>query len=103
MSYKLIISDRAAEQIDKVFAYVAINLSNPTAAKNILSDIEIAYGDLESSAESFALCQDTYLRNRGYRKYVLPNYNYVIIYSIKGDTVRISGVFHTKENYIKKL
>ena len=103
MTYKLIISERAEEHINSIVGYVAVELANPTAAKAILSDIEKAYGKLEYMAESLAFCQDFYLQQKGYRKYMLENHNYVILYKVEGDEIRISGVFHMREDYSSKL
>ena len=103
MSYKLIISDLAAEQIENIISYVASEFGNPTAAIDILTDIEKSYDALEHMPESFAFCNDSYLCRKGYRKCVLSSHDFVILYRISGNEIQISGVFHTKENYINKL
>ncbi len=103
MAYKLIISDRAIEQIDSIVGYVKNTLSSPGAAASILSDINEAFDKLEYMAESFGYCNDRYLMLKGYRKMLLARHNYVIIYCVVGQEVRISGVFHMKEDYAKKL
>lgn len=103
MTYKLIVSERAEEHIDSIIGYVAVELSNPTAAKAIIDDIEKAYSKLEYMADSFALCQDPYLSQRGYRKYILDEHDYVILYKFEKKKVYISDVFHMKEDYASKL
>ena len=103
MGYRIIVSYRADEHIDNITKYVALELSNPSAASGILLDIEGAYGKLEDMAETFAFCEDPYLAHAGYRKYILPNYDYVILYKVEGKDVRISGVFHMREDYANKL
>ena len=103
MTYKLIISDRAEEHIDNIIRYVAVELSNPTAAKAIIADIEKGYSKLEFMADSLALCQDPYLSQKGYRKYILDEHDYVILYKVEKKKVYISGVFHMKEDYANKL
>ena len=103
MTYKLVVSERAEEQIDNIIGYVAVELSNPTAAKAIIDDIEKAYNKLEYMADSLALCQDPYLSQKGYRKYILDDHDYVILYRLENKEVHISGVFHMKEDYASKL
>ncbi len=103
MAYSLVISERASHQIDEIIGYVALELGNPSAARSILNDIEKAYGRLSFMAESTPLCRDIHLARRGYRKCILDHHDYVILYLVKGEEVRISGVFHMREAYSKKL
>ncbi len=103
MDYKLIITKTAEDQIDNIVGYVAKVLNNVTAAKSILSDIELAYTKLENSAEIFPYCNDSYLEGRGYRKINLKRHDYVIIYRVEETRVYILGVFHMKENYGSKI
>ena len=103
MGYKLIISERAERHIDNIIDYVVNTLKNPGAAKAILSDIEEAYDKLEYMADALSYCNDQYLAKRGYRKIILSSHNYLIKYRIEGDEVRISGVFHMREEYANKL
>lgn len=103
MVYKLIISERVERHIDNIIDYVANTLKNPGAAKAILLDIEEAYDKLEYMTDALSFCNDQYLAKRGYRKIILPSHDYLIIYRIEGDEVRISGVFHMREEYANKL
>lgn len=103
MGYKLIISERAGQHIDKIVDYVVNDLYNPGAAKAILTDIEEAYSKLEYMADALSYCMDPYLAEKGYRKIILSKHDYVILYRIEGNEVRISGVFHMREDYASKL
>lgn len=103
MGYKVLISNRAEEQLSAIIEYVAERLCNPTAAKAILDDIESAFNTLETIPEAFAVCEDPYLSSKGYRKVVLKEHNYVLIYRLQDDIVQVSGIFHFRENYIEKL
>lgn len=103
MRYKLVISERAEMHIDNILDYVVNILKNPGAARAIIADIEDAYSRLEYMADSFAYCNDTYLADRGYRKISLSSHDYLILYRVVDDEVQISGVFHMRENYARKL
>ena len=103
MHYKLTISERAESHIDNILDYVVNILKNPGAARAIIADIEDAYSRLEYMADSFAYCNDTYLADRGYRKISLSSHDYLILYRVVDDEVQISGVFHMRENYTRKL
>lgn len=103
MTYRILISDKADSQFDKILKYVAIKLDNPTAAKAILEDVRAAYNHLKHMPEAVALCEDPYLAAYGYRKIKLKNHNYVVLFRIVRDVVQVSGIFHMLENYIEKL
>jgi len=103
MLYKLVISERAEMNIDNILDYVVNILKNPGAARAIIIDIEEAYNRLEYMAETFGYCNDRYLADRGYRKIALSGHDYLILYRVEGQEVRISGVFHMRENYAQKL
>ena len=66
-------------------------------------DIEEAYNRLEYMAETFGYCNDKYLADHGYRKIALSGHDYLILYLVEGNEVHISGVFHMRENYARKL
>ena len=103
MIYKVIISNHATLQLDNIIRYVLQKLENKRAAQEIMAGIESAFRKLERHAEVFALCDDQYLSDKGYRKYILEKHNYVIIYKIENEEVLIAGIFHMKENYADKL
>ena len=103
MAYKLVISERAESHIDNIIDYVVNILKNPGAASAILSDIEESYDKIEYFADSFALCNDAFLAERGFRKIVLSKHNYLIVYRVEGEEARIYGVFHMSEEYASKL
>ena len=103
MGYKLIISDEAKRQLDNIISYIVSRLNNPDAAVSILDSLDQAYSDIETFPEAWALCSDFYLVDKGYRKYILANHDYVILYCISGEFIKISGIFHSRENYCKKL
>ena len=103
MVYRLDITQRAEELLENIIFYVAVKLSNPTAAAAILDDVEKAYSDLEFMAETLEYCEDPVLSAKGFRKIRLEHHDYVILYKVRGGTVTIEGMFHELENYGKKL
>ena len=103
MAYRLIVSRSANENIDSIIQYVAVKLLNPQAARAILNDISTAYDKLEEKAEMYPYCNDLYLAHKGYRKLPLDKHDYVILYQLIENEIRIGGIFRTRENYIKKL
>ena len=46
-SYRVKISPQAYEELDGIYKYIATNLSNPTAAINLVNEMEIAILSLD--------------------------------------------------------
>ncbi|MDO4622056.1 MAG: type II toxin-antitoxin system RelE/ParE family toxin [Eubacteriales bacterium] len=103
MAYNLIISEKANQHIEQIVEYIMFHLQNPEAAKSVLDDLEHTYHLLEQNAESFPYSEDPYLAAKGYRKLSLQKHAYVILYKVADNTVQISGVFHTLQDYRIKL
>jgi plasmid stabilization system protein ParE len=75
MHYKLIITERSEELLDNIINYIINKLKNPQAAKNLIIGIENVYSNLEYNPEIYAYSEDHFMKSRGYRKAVIPNYN----------------------------
>lgn len=105
MNYKLVITERAEELLDHILSYIVNKLKNPQAAKNLISEIDKVYSNLECTPRIYAYSNDTILKSKGYRKAVVPHYDYVIIYNIDDESkiVYILGFFHDLEMYRNKL
>ena len=84
MAYKLIVTDRADEQIDRLVAYLISYLKNPEAASHFLDELE-------------------YLFLRGYREAIFHEMNYRVVFRTDSQTVYILGVFHMLEDYGRKV
>lgn len=105
MKYKLIITERAEELLDRILNYIIYRLKNPQATGNLLIEIGHVYDNLECNPWMYTYLEDFFLKSRGYRKAVIPYYDYVIIYRIDEEvnTVCIMGYFHNLELYRNKL
>ena len=105
MKYKLIITERAEELLDHILYYIINQLNNPQAAGNLLDEIEHVYGNLVNNPKLYAYSEDIFLKSRGYRKAIIPHYDYVVIFRIDEDVknVYIVGFFHDLELYKNKI
>ena len=103
MAYKLIITERADELIDRLAAYLVNKLKNPDAASHFLDELETIYNRLEDKPYQFSESKDEYLFLRGYREALFREMKYRVIFRTDGQTVYILGVFHTLEDYARKL
>lgn len=103
MAYKLIITERANELLDNLIFYLLYRLKNQQAARHLLDGIENVYGRLEENPLQFPFSRDAFLASRGYREAIVPQMDYMVVFSIKGETVNVVGVFHQLESYQNRM
>ena len=105
MGYKLEITQKASEHLDRLLAYLLNPLKSDHAANHLLSGIEEIYDRLAEDPWKFPVCIDYVLRKREYRKAKIPGMAYLMIYRVNEDirTVYVMGIFHELENYGSKL
>ena len=101
--YKLIVSELAHQDLDKIVAYISVELVNPTAAGNFLDEIDKCYGFLKSNPWMYEKCQDKHLEREGYRKALIENY--LLVYKIDEatKTVNILRFFYGAQDYVKLI
>lgn len=73
MVYKLIVTERAEEQLDECLYYLVYRLGNNIAAEHLLACIEKAYDRLEENPYQFPECRDAYLKSLKYREVILTD------------------------------
>jgi len=103
MTYKVIVTERAEEQLNTIIRYILVQFNNKDAAGSVLSDVLKTYDKLEYIVGSAQLCNDPYLAAKGYYRISLEKHNYLLLYRIHGDEVIVNGIFHMLENYQDKL
>ena len=103
MAYKLNVTEYAGELLDNIMYHLIYRLRNKQAAKHLLDCIDVIYDRLEVNPFQFAECRDSYLARKGYREAVVPQMNYVVVFSIDGNVVNVLGFFHRLENYSHKI
>lgn len=103
MGYELIISERADELTDRLAAYLLNNLKNPDAAAHFLDELDSIYDRLIDNPYQFPDSPDEYLFLRGYREALFETMQYKVVYRIDNQQVLIVGIFHTLENYRRKI
>ncbi|MDL2220319.1 type II toxin-antitoxin system RelE/ParE family toxin [Eubacteriales bacterium OttesenSCG-928-N14] len=101
--YRVLITKEANEDIEDIVRYISRHLNNPDAAMDLLDAIEEIYANIARTPLMYALCDDTRLRQREYRK--IPVKNHVIVYRVVEDTalVIILRAFYGGMDYMKLL
>ncbi len=72
--YKVLITDLARHDIDETVEYIAVKLSNPTAAGDFLDDVEKCFSLLRTNPFIFAKSADARLEKEGFRRALIKNY-----------------------------
>ena len=103
MTYRLIITKRAEKLVDKLAYYLLNNIKNKHPASHFIDNVQGIYKRLRENPYQFPVCEDEYLAYKGYRKAILIDMNYVVIYKVIETKVYILGVFHELEQYENKL
>lgn len=78
MAYDLFVTEAAHEDLEEALDYIAGDLANPSAAANLLDQVEACYEQLKDFPMLYECCHDLRLRNLGYRKVVIGNF--VLVY-----------------------
>lgn len=78
MAYDLFVTEAAHEDLEEALGYIAGDLANPSAAANLLDQVEGCYEQLKDFPMLYECCHDLRLRNLGYRKVVIGNF--VLVY-----------------------
>ena len=101
--YSLIVSEHAHRDLENIVAYIAVQLANPTAATNLLDEVEKCYGHLKSNPLMYERCHDVRLQKEGYRKAAIKNY--VLVYKVDEGTktVIIYRFFFGAQDYVKLI
>ena len=99
MRFDIEISEMAQKQYDDILHYIAFELKNPQAVKNIVEDFDNALDQLENNADSFGFCNSKKLCDMGFQKLPFRKHRYIIVYRIKKDKVIIDGIYHELQDY----
>ena len=84
-------------QQDLVDILEYIQIDNPSAALNLLGEIDQVISGLEDFPQLGFIPKDNHLKNLGYR--ILVVNNYLVFYVILNESVEIRRIIHGKRKY----
>ena len=87
----------AQRDLEQIFEYIAVDLSNPTAAVRLIDDFEKAFENVCIFPESCPYINNEFVKDRSLRKLVVNNY--IAFYRVKSDEVQIIRVLYGMRNY----
>ena len=103
MAYRVMMSGPAADDREGIVAYLASTLSAPSAAAEFLDEFDKAVAMLSGNPRAGAVCSDTALAERGYRKALVGSYVAVYRVNDESQAVEIVRVFHQTQDYARLL
>ncbi len=99
MSYSIIVSREAHNDIDDIVSYIIHELGNPGAAKSFLKNIEKSYFNIIENPYMYSLCNDKRLRIEGYRKIAIKNYLILYRFDDQKKSVFIVRIVYAGRQY----
>lgn len=103
MAYRVLFTESAEGDRDRIVAYLVDRLGNPQAARHFLSQLDAVVDCLESMPLGYPACSEGRLAAGGWRKARLQEMSYVAIFRVEGDRVVVGRIFHTRQNYARLL
>lgn len=103
MGYKIVITLEAKEDLERFIRYLAVEKENIQAAKSLLDDFELTKDKLTYVAKSLKKCDNSKLKELGYRRINFSRHRYFILYRIDGDVAFIDNIFHELQDYENKM
>ena len=97
--YDIIASAAAKGDLEEIKGYLLTEFRNPQAVANLEAAIRRAYDTLAENPNAFPPCDDSRLRQKGYRKCVLTNYLFVYEVVEQANLVKVHRFFHGLQNW----
>ena len=102
-SYKVETSEKATMDIKRLTDHLLYDKQNPYAAKSVFDDFFETAKRLSYMADVIRTPDDTKLRSLGLKRMNFLKHDYFMLFKIQEDTVMITNVFHSLEDYQNKM
>ena len=99
MVYKVIITPRAKQSLNRYIHYTAAVLKNPQAARSIWTDAKETKNRLSKIADIISICKHPQLSEFGYRKIHFRKHDFFMVYRIEGNKAIVDEMFHDLQDY----
>ncbi len=103
MDYKVMVTEDAENDLDSYIRYLLYIKKNEQAARNLLNDFESTKKTLSHVAESLKYCENTRLKDLGYRRINFLNHRYFMLYRLDDNVAIIDNIFHDLQDYENKM
>ncbi|MDR1564972.1 MAG: type II toxin-antitoxin system RelE/ParE family toxin [Oscillospiraceae bacterium] len=101
--YKVNVSERAEDELNKIIFYIAEKLAAPKAATDFVDEVDACYEHLEQNPFMYEQCRNPKLQQEGYRRAVIKNY--IMIYKIYEESkqVVVHSFFYGRQDYTNMI
>lgn len=103
MDYSVVMSGEAEKDLDGFIYYLLYEKKNEQAARNLLDDFEKTKESLSKVAGGLKPCDNTKLKELGYRRINFLSHRYFMLYRIEGNTVFVDSIFHELQDYENRM
>lgn len=99
MEYKVILSESAYEDLDKIYSYITETLCTPQAAADLADEGEAKLRQLINHPYSFEASANIGLIKQGYRRIVAQDYIILYLVDERNKQVIIARIFYGRQKY----
>ena len=99
--YEVLISDKASEEMDAIYTYIAEILLSPVAAANQYDRFAEAILSLETMPERIKLMDSEPEHSKGIRAMSVDRY--IVFFVVRADTVYVTRVLYSASDISKRL
>ena len=103
MVYKVNLMQSAEDDLNNFIEYLLFEKKNEQAAKNLLDDFERTKESLSHVAGSLRVCENSNLKELGYRRINFLSHRYFMLYRVEGINVFVDSIFHELQDYGNKM
>ena len=100
-NYSLVIYPTAAKDIENICHYLSIELSNPTAAKNLLDELYSSFERVLLFPKMYPVIDNEFISEKSIRKIVVKNY--IVFYTIAENEIQVIRVLHGRSDFVTLL
>jgi len=98
VEYAIEITEKARQDINEAFDYIAFHLENPQAAYDLADAIYSSIGDLSSMPERFPAWKRGPMKSRGVRFMGVKNFNVFYVVNKNLHRVSVFRVLYNRRN-----
>lgn len=99
MEYDVVLSVQAQTHFREIINYLLYELQNQQAAASIADDFDNTIARLSHVAGSLKFCNDSVLRDKGYRTIHFRKHRYLMVYTVDGDRAYVEDIYHDLQDY----
>lgn len=101
--FSLLLTEKAYQDLDEIYSYIAENLQAEQAANRLIDKIESSIVRLKDYPQSGSYVLDDLLKSKGYRKLIIDNYLALYLVDEPQHRVIIMRVIYGAINYFEHL